>query len=39
MQHVERYSHEIGYVFMALSVMIVIFVVYKGLKNEKSSVK
>ena len=39
MAHVERYSHEIGYVFLALAVMIVIFVVYKGLKKEKSSVK
>ena len=39
MEHVERYSHEIGYVFLALAAMIVIFLVYKGMKKEKSSVK
>ena len=39
MEHVERYSLEIGYVFLALAAMIVIFLVYKGMKKEKSSVK
>lgn len=39
MEHVEHYSHEIGYVFLALAAMIVIFLAYKGMKKEKSSVK
>ena len=39
MEKVKQYSHEISYVFLALAVIIVIFLVYKGLKKEKNAEK
>ena len=34
-QHAVKYSHEIGYVILALAVVVVAFLAYKGLKKSK----
>ena len=34
-QQAVKYSHEIGYVILALAVVVVAFLAYKGLKKSK----
>lgn len=35
MEEVNRYSHELGYIFLAIGVLIVAYLVYKGMKKNK----